>query len=73
MKIIWECVLCYHRYQSGDWQFSDGRLCRQVPIGEALGFYLLSPKTASARREDFFNTVIIFTPKSGLFYETPPE
>jgi hypothetical protein len=70
MKIIFERALCYHNLNN--WMFSDGRLCRNVSIKDAFGFYLLIPKSASARRRDYFQTVVIFTPNPGLFDENVP-
>lgn len=39
---------------------------------QVFGTYLLEPKCYSGRSA-FFNSVAIFTPKRGLFDETPPE
>jgi hypothetical protein len=73
IKIICECSLCYHYLSGGNWIFSNGNPVRQVLVRDAFGFYLLSPKSITARREDFFSTVIIFTPNPGLFDETLPS
>jgi len=41
---------------------------------EAFKFYLVSPKvTVPCGSEAFFNSVVIFTPKPGLFDETAPS
>ena len=42
---------------------------------EAFGFYLLNPKHVdeSSKSHYFFHSVIIFTPKPGLFSETNPK
>ncbi|MDR0677819.1 MAG: hypothetical protein LBF57_04090 [Holosporaceae bacterium] len=36
-----------------------------------LGFLLLHPKLTTSN--GYFNAVVIFTPKLGLFNETPPQ
>jgi hypothetical protein len=83
MKLLTECSVIYG-INEGGFAFNDGRLCSDVSIREALGFWILNPKyltnyddvyhsggmTASAT---YFNTVIIFTPKPGLFDETAPS
>jgi hypothetical protein len=68
VKIIVECVCCYHHTV---FSFSDGRLCSNVPAKEAFGFYILSPKAKST--DGFFNSIVIFTPKPGLFDGTVPK
>jgi hypothetical protein len=70
VKIIFECALCYHA--TSNWSFSNDIFCRDVPVKKAMGFYLLSPKSVSGNKEYYFSTVVIFTPKSGLFDGTPP-
>jgi hypothetical protein len=67
-KIIVECCCCYHK-ENGPDTFSDGRKCQNVSPREAFGLYILSPK---AKGEGYFNSVIIFTPKPGLFDQNPP-
>jgi hypothetical protein len=42
----------------------------QHSLKETLGFLILNP--TCSRRDVMFNTVVIFTPKSNLFNETPP-
>jgi hypothetical protein len=77
IKILLEVSLIYF-YGKTDYGFSDGRSCRNVTPREAFGFWMLSPrhKTAYDKTLDsgatYFNTVVIFTPKPGLFDETLP-
>ena len=42
-------------------------------INRTLGFYLIKPRSLSAVQWTFFSTVTIFTPRPGLFSETPPN
>jgi hypothetical protein len=49
--------------------FSDGRNSVNVPVKTAFGFFVLNiPKSNNI----YFNTVVIFTPKPGLFGDTAP-
>ncbi|MDR1235407.1 MAG: hypothetical protein LBJ96_00210 [Holosporaceae bacterium] len=49
--------------------FSDGRDKGNVPVKTAFGFFVLNlPKSDSI----YFNTVVIFTPKPGLFSDAAP-
>jgi hypothetical protein len=66
-KILLDCAYCYHNDSS--WKFTDGRNCANVSPREAFGFFVLSP---SRINDGFFNKVVIFTPKPGLFDETLP-
>ncbi len=68
-KIIIECALHYSQWYK--YHFTDGRPTSSVSPREAFGFHLLSslPHT----QELYFQSVIIFTPKVGLFSETPPK
>ncbi|MDR2724123.1 MAG: hypothetical protein LBB25_02880 [Holosporaceae bacterium] len=65
-KIILECC---HYYVS-EYMFSDGRRNEDVTPREAFGFYILNPR--STVNSNFFTTVVVFTPKPGLFDESPP-
>jgi hypothetical protein len=67
-KIIVEC-LCYT--ESANYGFTDGRP-NNTPQREKFGFWVLNPK-ANAGGGAFFNQTVIFTPKPGLFDETPPS
>ena len=71
VKIIVECSLLYCTERS----FTDGRQCSQVPFQKVFGFYVISPKYVARNGNfySFFNSVVIFTPKPGLFSETPPQ
>jgi hypothetical protein len=69
VKILVECSSMYPS-KSGDRYFSDGRGCSNVSPREAFGFWALTPKSQSPNGWGYFNTVVIFTPKPGLFSET---
>lgn len=43
------------------------------PTLKKFGLYLVSPKKQVGNSSTYFHSVIIFTPKPGLFSETPPE
>ncbi len=68
-KIIIECSLHYSQWYQ--YYFTDGRPTSSVSPREAFGFYLLSnlPHT----QELYFQSVVIFTPKSGLFDDNVPS
>jgi hypothetical protein len=73
-----ECSIFYG-IKSGAYGFNDGRLCSAVSIGKTLGFWILNPEYSTNYENGhvsngftYFNTVVIFTPKPGLFDETPP-
>ncbi|MDR0968767.1 MAG: pilus assembly protein [Holosporaceae bacterium] len=73
VKIIVEVILIY----SPQYKFGDGSSCSKVASNRAFGFWMLplsSGRQTSASNVDtaYFNTVVIFTPKPGLFSETPP-
>jgi hypothetical protein len=70
-KIILECALCYHDDMGTQYGFTDGRLIANVPAKKAFGFWILPIK--ATRSSVFFNKAVIFTPKPGLFSETPPQ
>jgi hypothetical protein len=69
IKIIVECAFHYWTDPSWNYKFTDGRLCKNVPSEEAFGFYALKLKWIGS----FFPSVVIFTPKPGLFDEIKPS
>ena len=76
IKIIIECTIHYTRDEV--YSFTDGRKPSNVSPSEVFGLllYKLSPpKTRDGITNDalYFNSVVIFTPKPGLFDETPPR
>jgi hypothetical protein len=81
MKLLVECSIFYG-IRRGAHDFIDGRSCADVSVGRALGFWILNPKYSTNYATDdnpgvsagatYFNTVVIFTPKPGLFDETAP-
>ena len=76
IKIIFESNV--HYSQSGSYYFGDGRNTKNVSPSEAFGLrlYKLSPPvTRGGTGNDgiYFHSAVIFTPKPGLFDETPPE
>ncbi|MDR1235406.1 MAG: hypothetical protein LBJ96_00205 [Holosporaceae bacterium] len=68
MKILVE--VCFHYSKSSGYGFTDSRMCADVSSKTAFGFFVLNPP----RKGDsiYFNTVVIFTPKPGLFDDTAP-
>jgi Flp pilus assembly protein TadG len=71
IKILVEVAFHYYPSSVGTkYYFTDGRSCASVPAKTALGFWVLSPTSKGSAV--FFNTVVIFTPKPGLFDETEP-
>ena len=76
IKIIIECAVHYSRSQY--YFFTDGRKTADVTHSEAFGLRLLelsAPKTRDGEINGSvcFHSAVIFTPKPGLFDETPPE
>ena len=79
IKIIIECNV--HYSQSSNYSFTDGRKTSKVSPSEAFGLrlYKLSPPVTRGREEGwpndgiYFHAAVIFTPKPGLFDETPPQ
>jgi hypothetical protein len=69
VKILVEVGLCY-KASSPLYGFSDDRNCQDVSPKTAFGLLLLNPPHVN---EIFFNKVVIFTPKPGLFNETAPQ
>jgi hypothetical protein len=68
IKILVEVTL--HYSSASFYYFTDGRPHASVPAKTAFGFWVLfPPKKGDAI---YFNTVVIFTPRPGLFDETPP-
>ncbi|MDR0968279.1 MAG: hypothetical protein LBL99_01430, partial [Holosporaceae bacterium] len=70
VKIIVEVNLIY----SSGYKFGDGSSCGNVAPNRAFGFWML-PLYGRVPNGDasYFNTVVIFTPKPGLFNETKPS
>jgi hypothetical protein len=75
IKILVECYSLY--IAEDNFRFSDGRKCSSVSPREAFGFLVLRPTASaagySARQKPYFTSIVIFTPKPGLFNETAPE
>lgn len=74
-KIIIECASFY--YQAKGYYFTDGRAQSDVSPAQAFGLKLfkLNPpitRDGCVNNNVFFHSTVIFTPKSGLFDETPP-
>jgi hypothetical protein len=69
IKIIVEC-LCYT--DPTNYGFTDGRL-PSTSTKEKFGFWVFNPKGTSGSYGGYFNQAVIFTPKPGLFDETPPS
>ena len=72
IKIIVEAPIFLNTTYSKDINGKSGYTSR-----EAFGCRLVSPKrrlnSTDERRGGYFNSVVIFTPKPGLFDETPPS
>jgi hypothetical protein len=62
---------CYWGTNAG--AFADGRSAATVPVGRRFGLYVATPKPARKGANSYFNTIVIFTPKPGLFDETSPD
>ena len=76
IKIIIECTLWTNRGSTHF--FTDGTPFSSISHSQAFGFHLLKlspPKTRDGynNTEAFFHSAVIFTPKPGLFDETPPK
>jgi hypothetical protein len=71
MKILVECNIIYISDAANF--FTDGRCCGNVSFREAMGFFILNPNAATKWKANstHFSRVMIFTPKPGLFDETP--
>jgi hypothetical protein len=69
IKIIIECYSYFCNSANSAYTFGDGRPCKNVSPRDAFNFFILSPKPTQWA---YFNSIIIFTPKPGLFNETPP-
>ena len=75
IKIIIECAI--HYSQANGYSFADGRRTASVSPFQAFGLklYKLSPPvTRGGTNNDaiYFHSVVIFTPKPGLFDGTAP-
>lgn len=73
VKIIIESII----FHSGGYPFMDGS-SSDIPLRNIFHFLMFTPKATNLsgnKRSDsgFFNSVTIFTPKPGLFDETPPK
>jgi hypothetical protein len=66
LKILVECSHYYGKHI----YFPDGRM--SISSREAFKFLVLTPKVKSQNTLGYFNSIVIFTPKPGLFDETPP-
>ena len=44
-----------------------------IPAKKAFGLFLVNPKSVNNSNVNWFNSIAIFTPKPGLFDETPPS
>ncbi|MDR2781746.1 MAG: hypothetical protein LBB21_04840 [Holosporaceae bacterium] len=75
VKILLECSYCYHYHSF--YSFSDGRNCGSVLPREAFGFLVSNPKEYKGRYNNgegnYFDAVVVFTPKSGLFSSSIPS
>ena len=75
IKIIVECSIHYERVKG--YAFADGRKAANVTASEAFGLRLFKLSYPNTRRGNnvkmFFPSTVIFTPKPGLFDETPPK
>jgi hypothetical protein len=70
VKIVVEVAPYHHPSSNSGNRLLNGRM---ITSKEAFGFFVIDPKiTSYTGRETFFNTVIIFTPESGLFDESAP-
>ncbi len=77
VKIIIELYMCFrptYKFNSStaSWTAANAK----SEISKRLGFYLLQSKESAAHSTTdlgYFNTIIIFSPRPGLFSETPPS
>jgi len=53
--------------------FKDNSGNKKNSLKEALGLYIATPKHIGTNPSSFFNTVVIFTPKPGLFDDEGPQ
>ena len=65
-KIILETSIYWNK------SYKDGNEKSVSTAHEAFGCYQVNPKHLPKHNWLFFNSVVIFTPKPGLFSETPP-
>jgi hypothetical protein len=71
IKIMVECAVI--RITDSHYELSDGRKMNAISDQEAFGFFMLNPqKVVGGSGSVFYNTIVIFTPRPGLFDETPP-
>jgi hypothetical protein len=66
IKILIEVAFHYYFAPDSTYGFTDSRKCSKVAPKTAFGFFVLNPPGK------YFNTVVIFTPKPGLFGDAAP-
>jgi hypothetical protein len=62
---------CIYFLRASYFRLVDGRTWANISSREAFGFLLLTPKVQGD--VFYFDSIVIFTPKPGLFDETPPQ
>ncbi len=67
IKVIVELFSEWNTY------FKDNVGNQKSSLKEALGLYAITPKCRIKNPYAFFNTVVVFIPKMGLFSEDPPQ
>jgi Flp pilus assembly protein TadG len=76
IKILVECGFHYHAVRDyWRYYFTNGRYCADVSDTSAFGFLILQNLPGDGTKNDgtYFNSVVIFKPKSGLFSEIIPQ
>jgi hypothetical protein len=69
IKIIVEVSL-----RTGLCKYASGKSVSSVPISERFGFFVLTPSCPTPQKSgSHFHSVVIFTPKPGLFGKTAPK
>lgn len=73
-KIIVEACIAY----SIAYKMDNGTSCSNMPASKIFKFHLISPKytgfnTQAKNDKSYFNSVVVLTPKPGLFNENPPH
>ena len=68
-------LLEFHINALPSYKFWDGTSLFSIPLPKRFGLFLISPKSCRNSRNiySYFNSVVIFNPKPGLFSETPPR
>jgi hypothetical protein len=73
IKIILQCAYFYNGTSGSPFGFNDGRLCKNVPVKDAFGLFIVNPSPQNLSAPHlYFHAVVIFIPKPGLFGETAP-